>query len=433
MMPGRSWDKHYRWAVTALLFFCSFLCLEDRVVIFSLLPLIREDLHLSNLETGALMAIFLWTYAAVSPFAGFIGDRLPRKRILIFSVCSWSIVTAGTGLVASHLQILTARCLLGITQAFYIPASFATIADHHTSATRGRALALLGAGASLGPIVGGAAAGWLGQAYGWRMVLYIIGVAGVLLSIVLFTVLRPAVSSTVRESGSLETPLRPSELVGALLGCPTFLILMFTSGVTSLAVWMLTTWLPVFLYQQFHMTLIQSAFLGNFALTGSSLVGAFLGGWLSDAANAKAKQYRLLLFAALFVMACPWPLVFRWAQSATTVLLSVFLFKVFRAMGEANWHPIMYEVIPARMRASAVGISNSFNSVMGGVGALAGGLTESVASLQTIFGMVTFLVAVASVTLLVDYRWFFARDAERAQLPVLSSGAQMLTVSEGVR
>jgi predicted MFS family arabinose efflux permease len=59
---------HYKWILLGLLFVSGFLNLEDRVVIFSIIPLMRRELHLTDMQTGALMTTFLWTYAAVSPF-----------------------------------------------------------------------------------------------------------------------------------------------------------------------------------------------------------------------------------------------------------------------------------------------------------------------------------------------------------------------------
>ncbi len=119
---------NYKWLVVGLLFFAGFLNLEDRVVVFSVLPLIKRDLRLSDVHLGALMSVFLWVYALCSPFAGYFGDRLSRKRVLIGSLCTWSVVTIGAGLVRTPAELMATRVLLGVTQAFYIPVSMAILA-----------------------------------------------------------------------------------------------------------------------------------------------------------------------------------------------------------------------------------------------------------------------------------------------------------------
>src|SRR5688572_32852321 len=85
---------HYKWVVVGLLFFAGFLNLEDRVVIFSVMPLVRAELQLTDFFVGALMSAFLWTYAFASPFAGYFGDRLSRKRVIV-GCLDWKCVVLG--------------------------------------------------------------------------------------------------------------------------------------------------------------------------------------------------------------------------------------------------------------------------------------------------------------------------------------------------
>ena len=128
----------YKWIVVGLLFFSGFLNLEDRVVIFSVMPLLRQELHLSDMFVGALMSVFLWTYALCSPLAGYFGDRMSRQRVIVGCLALWSLVTIAAGLVTSPAQLMTTRVLLAVTEAFYLPAALAIVADYHPAATRAR-------------------------------------------------------------------------------------------------------------------------------------------------------------------------------------------------------------------------------------------------------------------------------------------------------
>ena len=107
--------------------------MEDRVVIFSVMPLIRRDLALTDFQIGILMAAFLWTYAFCSPFAGYIADRVSRTRVIVGCLATWSLVTIAAGFVTSGHQMIGVRVLLAVSEAFYIPASLAIVADHHLS------------------------------------------------------------------------------------------------------------------------------------------------------------------------------------------------------------------------------------------------------------------------------------------------------------
>ena len=308
------YGPHYKWILVGLLFVSGFLNLEDRVVIFSIIPLMRRDLHLTDLQTGALMTTFLWTYAAFSPFSGYFGDRLSRRRVLIASVCAWSVVTIFAGLITSTAQLFTTRVLLGFTESFYLPTAMAMLADWHTRSTRGKAVSILTLGANLGPILGGTFAGYVGDHYGWRMVLYVLGVIGVAHSLVLTGLLREARqgASEGRYEPQPTQRLQFGYVLGTLLSIPSFLCLGLVSGINALAVFMLNTWLPVFLYDHFKVNLTQSAFLGNTAIMGPMMVGVFVGGILSDVFGGKLPKYRFLFFAVAMAFAIPWPLLFWW-------------------------------------------------------------------------------------------------------------------------
>ena len=69
-----------------------------------------------------------------------------------------------------------------------------------------------------------------------------------------------------------------------------------------------------------------------------------------------------------------------------------------------------------KMRGTATGVSNSFNCLMGGVGALAGGYYKSTLGLQAVFGLVAILVAIGAAGLFWAYRVFLPRDLSRAQI-----------------
>jgi predicted MFS family arabinose efflux permease len=398
----------YKWAVVALLFFSGFLNLEDRVVIFSVMPLVRQELQLTDMFVGALMSVFLWTYALCSPLAGYFGDRMSRRRVIVGCLTLWSLVTVAAGLVTSPSQLMATRVLLAVTEAFYLPAALALVADYHTAATRAKAIATLVIGMNLGPIVGGAGAGWIGDHYGWRPTLIVLGVAGLLLALLQAAFLRDIAVGASDAAGAATAPApgpRASlrETVAEILRTPSVVAIMAAVAVFSLAAWMLITWLPLFLYESFKLNLAQSGFFGNLAITGPVFIGALGGGLLSDWLGAKRPQRRLALLLGFYVLAIPWPILFSVATGPAMVLGSVFLFQLCRAFGELNSHPLIFELVAPEKRSTAVGISNCLNTLCGGVGALAVGQYRESLGFQTIFGLVPFVIALVAGGLLLAY------------------------------
>ena len=168
--PGRSRREApgYKWMLVAVLICVGAVNYCDRAAIASVLPLIRSDLRMSDLELAGIGSFFLWAYALASPLAGMLADRVSRSRIVVWSLVGESVLTLVTGFVTSTHQLWLARMLLGIVEAAYLPAAIALIADYHSSQTRATAIGLHAAGLGVGWVVGGAGAGYLGKHLGWQ-------------------------------------------------------------------------------------------------------------------------------------------------------------------------------------------------------------------------------------------------------------------------
>jgi MFS family permease len=122
----------YAWVVVALLWFIWLLNYLDRQIIFSVFPLLYSDLKLSDFELGLLSTSFLWVYALASPAVGYLRDRFSRKKVILASLLVWSLMTWATGKAKSFHELLWARSLMGVSEAAYLPAGLALIADHHS-------------------------------------------------------------------------------------------------------------------------------------------------------------------------------------------------------------------------------------------------------------------------------------------------------------
>ena len=416
--PNRLRDAPtYKWIVIGLLFLTSLIHIADRTVISAVLPLIGKDLQVGETLLGWMGTAFLLVYAICSPFAGYLGDRCSRRAVVAGSLLTWSLVTLLTGFVSAPWQMIVMRGILGVTMAFCIPASMAILADFHGRGTRGKAVAILSIGASLGSIVGGPAASAIGEAFEWNVAFLTFGTVGVLFFPVLLTLLRNAETAPVdevRTNRSSEAP-RLGATLATLLRTPTFLCLGVVSGITSLAVLTLFYWLPFHLNERFGMSLTGASFFGFLALTAPVLFGSVLGGSLSDRLGVEKPGNRLLLFAFMLSFSIPAALWFSWAGEVASVLVAVACFKLARTLGESNWHPIMYDVVAPHMRSTATGVTNAFNCAMGGLGTwLIGFLAEkNLLDLQGAIGLVSVLLGAAVLILVLARAVFLENDLAR--------------------
>jgi predicted MFS family arabinose efflux permease len=218
-------SPRYKWYLVAFLFCTAALNYADRTAINAVFPLLKKDLGMSDVALGAIGSFFLWSYALLSPFAGYVGDRVSRRSLIFGSLVAWSVVTLVTGLASTSHQLLAMRVLLGIAECVYLPAAIALIADYHSAQTKATAMAIHVSGLYVGMIAGGALAGYLGDLHGWRSPFFILGGVGLALGLSgrLLQHFRAGRPSGHREPGQGILPLHlencPQFIAYSLLSC----------------------------------------------------------------------------------------------------------------------------------------------------------------------------------------------------------------------
>ena len=89
--PVMQQKSRNKWEILVLIWIAYFLNQADRQVFNVVLPLIRDDLNLTDVEVGWIATIFNLFYAVLVPLGGWLGDKISRKWILTFTVAFWSI------------------------------------------------------------------------------------------------------------------------------------------------------------------------------------------------------------------------------------------------------------------------------------------------------------------------------------------------------
>ena len=104
-------SKNYKWEVLGLLWAAYFLNQADRQVFNVVLPLIKADLQLSDMQVGSIATAFNLFYALLVPFGGYIGDRFSKKWVVTFSILFWSVGTMFTGVCNGLIMLIITRSL----------------------------------------------------------------------------------------------------------------------------------------------------------------------------------------------------------------------------------------------------------------------------------------------------------------------------------
>lgn len=393
-----------------MLFFIAGLNYGDRAALSAVFPLLRSDLRLSDLELAATGSLFLWAYAIGSPLAGGLADRVSRSRMVVISLAVWSLITLGTGWVASSSQLMTTRVLLGVAECAYLPAAVALIADHHAAKSRATAMGIHLAGLNLGLVAGGAIAGYLGEHFGWRFGFLLLGGFGLFLAgIAHFILVDPASGRPVVSEGSRS----PTAAFGVLLSVPSYWIVVGQAMVISIGTWIFINWLPLYFRETFQLSLTGAGFSGTFMLQSAAVLGIMGGGYLSDRISGIHLERRMLFQAICYLIAAPFLLAFLQRPGYALISVCIFGFSLFRALGASNEHAILCDLLPGDLRSTAVGVMNSANCAAGGAGILLAGYLKQAFGLGEIFAAVSGIMLFAGLLVLTGYRFLLPRDLQR--------------------
>ena len=395
----------YKWKMVALLFCCAALNYGDRAATTTVFPLLQSDLGMTSIGMAAVGSFFLWTYALGSPIAGILADRLSRRLMIALSLAAWSLVTLATGFATTVTQFLIARALLGFAECLYLPAAVALIADHHDADSRATAIGIHTAGLGIGLVAGGSASGYIGAHYGWQAAFRTLGMLGILLAVGAYFYLRDGENQEQRAVPAFEWAR-----LKALLLIPTFTIILSEALIAAVASHIFINWLPLFFKESYGLSLAAAGFSGTFLLQFSSVAGATVGGVVSDKAARRSRPRRMLVQALCYFAATPILGVFLFQPVLGLISAAILVFGFLRAIGSANENPMLCDLLPPRMRSTAIGLMNATNCMAGGIGVFTAGVLKSSYGLKSVFAGCSIVMLLSSALLLAGYRFFAERD-----------------------
>jgi MFS family permease len=393
-----------------MLWFVCFFNYADRQAIFSVYPVLKTQMNLSDPQLGIIGAAFMWVYAASAPLAGLVADRFSRKSLILGGLLFWSAVTLCTAFCTEYWQLVTVRALEGLGESFYFPASMSLIADYHSGATRSRAMSLHQSSVYAGTIAGGSLAGYLAQYHGWQSSFYVFGWGGMALAVVLITMLRepkrgaadqvaePVVSHGIGESlrGVFRHPMAPV-LIGVFVGA-NFVASVFL------------TWLPSFLVRKFSMNLSMAGFSSTAYLQVASVLGVLTGGLLADRMVRRHKGGRMLTQAIGLLCGVPFILLTGLTTTVLAVVAAMAGFGFFKGLYDANIWASLYDVVAPAHRATALGVMNSIGWLGAGTATVAIGVMSETWGLSRSIAATSVIYLVVGVVLLAGMRrWMPAR------------------------
>ncbi|MEJ5368649.1 MAG: MFS transporter [Bryobacteraceae bacterium] len=406
----------YAWLVVALLVPVALLNYLDRQMLASMKFSVMQDIADIGSEAnwGKILAFFKWTYAFLSPLGGWLADRFSRRHVIAGSLFVWSAVTWATAHATTFEQLLLTRAVMGISEAFYIPAALALIADYHLGPTRSRAVGMHQMGIYAGVILGGFS-GYAADhpALGWRWMFEICGLAGALYALPLFLLVRNAPEP---QTGA-EPRAGQGSALRELAGNVSFLLLVLYFTLPAMAGWIVRDWMPAILKAEFGIGQGKAGVSATLFWMVAAIGAALAGGWLADRWTRRNRRGRIYT-SAIGVLLMAVAMMGVGYSPQTGVLAVAVLFLILFGAGwgffDTNNMPILCQIARPHARATGYGIMNLVSISCGGVADWSFGLLrDRGVPLLAIFGIFAAVTAL-SVTLVLMIRPRYADNGGAA-------------------
>lgn len=391
--------KAYPWIVVGLLWIVALLNYMDRQMLSTMRDAMQIDI--SELESavnfGRLMAIFLWIYGLVSPFAGAIADRVSRKWLIIVSLGVWSAVTTLMSFCTNYNEIFWLRALMGVSEALYIPAALSLIADYHTGKSRSFAIGIHMTGLYLGQAVGGFGA-TLAAAFSWQQTFHWFGIIGVAYAVLLMVLLyekRDVAQENISATPEQKIPVLKG--FGMIFSNMAFWVILFFFASTSLPGWATKNWLPTLFADSLNTPMSQAGPISTITIALSSFLGILAGGPLSDKwvkRNVKGRVYTSAIGLAMMIPAL---ILLGLGKGMFAAVAAGLFFGIGYGMFDTNNMPILCQFVPSKLRATAYGIMNMTGVMMGAVCTQILGKWAEGGNLGLAFAVLGCIIAVALV------------------------------------
>jgi MFS family permease len=322
---------------------------------------IREEFGLTYAEAGLVGSALFYAYVGILFPAGYIGDRLGRKIVLVTCTFWWAAASVLTGLANSFTTLFLSRFMTGIGQGSYFSNDRPIISAYtpREKAGLGQGISFIGLGT--GMFLGYILAGLISSLLGWRYVFYLFSIPSLIAALLILKVIKEPTGR-----GKNTNLPRRTEVPLSIIFRKRDLWMLYIGGIPGVyAVWMAGTWVPAMFRELGVESLAISALFASL-LGISAIPGLTVTGYLSDKLGKRKLGRKGLIAVEFFLMGFfmfLMGLAVRQQWSALTGALIVFSFGFFVWGHWAAFYAIIADIVPKEVQGSCYGLTNSINFI----------------------------------------------------------------------
>jgi MFS family permease len=386
----------------------------DRNVLFAVQSDVKKEFMVSDAKIGLLTSAFFFTYMFAAPLIGWLGDRFPRKNLVVSGVCIWSGFTFLTWFVHDYNQLLFRHAIVGIGEASYATIAPTLIADSFPPLRRGRMLSIFFLGLPVGSAAGYFVGGYIAHYFGdWRVPFLAAGIPGFLLALLLWMLPEPP-----RGQHEEHAPVDVRTLLSGLARNGAFLTATFGMAMYTFAVGGMQVWIPTFLVRLRGLDLKTANIDFGLITIFNGIVATLLGGWLGD---RLLKRYfgAYYSFSGIAMLVAVPLMVAAIYVRGRFMFPAIFAAVFFILVGTGPTNAALVNSVSASIRSTALAVNVFIIHLLGDAVSptLIGRISDKTGSLQTAFWVAFAAAAISGVILLYGARFAprFNMEAARAQ------------------
>ena len=374
----------------------------DRNVLFAVQSDIKKEFLVSDYQIGVLTSSFFFTYMFAAPLVGWMGDRFPRKNIVVFGIVVWSGFTFLTWLVHDYNQLLFRHAIVGIGEASYATIAPTLIADSFPPLKRGRMLSIFFLGLPVGSAAGYFVGGYLAHYFGsWRAPFMAAGIPGFALAFLLWMLPEPP-----RGQHEQHAPLDSWQLLRGLVRNGAFLTATFAMAMYTFAIGGMQVWIPTFL-QRLRGLDVKTANIDFSIIVIINGIGAtLLGGWLGDRLLKRYFGAYYSFSGVAMLVAVPF-MVAAIYVSGRLMFPAIFAAVFFILVGTGPTNAALVNSVSASIRSTALAVNVFIIHLLGDAfsPALIGRISDKTGSLQIAFWVAFIAAGISGIILLYGARF----------------------------
>ncbi|HEX3586181.1 MAG TPA: MFS transporter [Candidatus Angelobacter sp.] len=369
----------------------------DRNVLFAVQPDVKKEFLVSDAKIGILTSAFFFTYMFAAPVVGWMGDRFPRKNIVVFGIVIWSGFTFLTWFVHDYNQLLFRHAIVGIGEASYATIAPTLIADSFPPLKRGRMLSIFFLGLPVGSAAGYFVGGYLAHHFAnWRAPFMAAGIPGFLLALLLWMLPEPP-----RGQHEEHAPVDVRTLLLGLVRNGAFLTATFGMAMYTFAVGGMQVWIPTFL-QRLRGLDVKTANIDFSVIVIVNGIGAtLLGGWLGDRLLKRYFGAYYTCSGIAMLIAVPFMVAAIYTRGRL-MFPAIFAAVFFILIGTGPTNAALVNSVSASIRSTALAVNVFIIHLLGDAFSptLIGRISDKTGSLQIAFWVAFIAAGISGVILL---------------------------------